>query len=121
MVLGMREPEHKPGEGADHSDWRVKCVECSLRRLIFDFRGRRYQSSTQFIFFLSLGVGLVGGIYGIGGGAIMAPILVSHVGLPVHTIAGATLMGTFLTSVVGVTFSQAVAPLYRGRGTEAER
>ena len=91
-------------------------MECSLRRLVFDFQGHRYQSSTQFIFFLSLVVGLVGGIYGIGGGAILAPFFVAHLGLPVHTIAGATLMGTFLTSVVGVVFSQAVAPLYRGRG-----
>jgi len=93
-------------------------VECSLRRLIFDFQGRRYQSSTRFIFFLSLVVGLVGGVYGIGGGAILAPFFVAHLGLPVHTIAGATLMGTFITSVVGVTFSQAVAPLYRGQGME---
>ena len=116
MVLGMRKSGDRGAGEADLSDWRVKCVECSLRRLIFDFQGRRYQSSTQFIFLLSLAVGLVGGIYGIGGGAILAPFFVAPLGLPVHTIAGATLMGTFITSVVGVIFSQAVAPFYQSRG-----
>lgn len=38
-------------------------------------------------------VGIVGGIYGIGGGAIVAPFLVTFFGLPVYTVAGATLMG----------------------------
>ena len=37
-----------------------------------------------------------------GGGAIMAPIFVAVFGLPVHAVAGAALMGTFVTSVVGV-------------------
>lgn len=35
---------------------------------------------------------------------------------PVHTIAGATLMGTFATSVVGVGFYQSVAPFYQTHG-----
>jgi uncharacterized membrane protein YfcA len=49
-------------------------------------------------------IGIVGGTYGIGGGAIIAPLLVTLWSLPVHTIAGAALFGTFLTSVVGVGF-----------------
>jgi uncharacterized membrane protein YfcA len=54
-------------------------------------------------------VGIVGGAYGIGGGAIVAPIFVTFYGLPIHAVAGATLMGTFTTSVVGVVVYQAVA------------
>ncbi len=61
---------------------------------------------------LSLVVGVVGGIYGIGGGSIMAPFLVTVFGLPIHTIAGATLLGTFATSLVGVLFYQALAPFF---------
>ncbi|MBF0182016.1 MAG: sulfite exporter TauE/SafE family protein [Magnetococcales bacterium] len=47
-------------------------------------------------------VGVIGGIYGIGGGAIIAPFCVTLFRLPVHAIAGATLAGTFFTSVAGV-------------------
>jgi uncharacterized membrane protein YfcA len=57
-------------------------------------------------------VGVVGGIYGIGGGAIIAPFFVAMYRLPVHTVAGATLMGTFVTSIVGVLFYQLAAPHY---------
>jgi uncharacterized protein len=49
----------------------------------------------------SLAVGIVGGIYGIGGGSILAPALVS-LGLSVRAIAPAALASTFLTSVVGI-------------------
>ncbi|MFH2097884.1 MAG: TSUP family transporter, partial [Pseudomonadota bacterium] len=63
---------------------------------------------------LSFVVGIVGGIYGIGGGAIIAPFFVSVFGLPVYTVAGAALMGTFVTSVAGVIFYQAIAPFYPG-------
>ena len=57
-------------------------------------------------------VGIVGGIYGIGGGAIIAPLLVAFFGLPVYTVAGAALIGTFVTSIAGVSFYQAIAPFY---------
>jgi uncharacterized membrane protein YfcA len=57
-------------------------------------------------------VGIVGGVYGIGGGAIIAPFFVSFFHLPVYTVAGAALMGTFVTSVAGVGFYQAIAPYY---------
>ncbi|MCX8085892.1 MAG: sulfite exporter TauE/SafE family protein [Rhodocyclaceae bacterium] len=47
-------------------------------------------------------VGVIGTIYGIGGGSFMVPILVSYFRLPLHAIAGATLMATFLTSIAAV-------------------
>ena len=90
---------------------------CSLTllRLSFDFGGRTYACSTVGIFLLSLAVGMVGGVYGIGGGSIVAPFFVAVYGLPVHAVAGAALMGTFVTSVVGVAFYQAIAPWYAGQ------
>ncbi|MEE4315122.1 MAG: sulfite exporter TauE/SafE family protein, partial [Desulfofustis sp.] len=50
----------------------------------------------------------------IGGGSIIAPFFISFFGLPVYTVAGAALMGTFVTSVAGVAFYQAIAPFYPG-------
>ena len=61
-------------------------------------------------------VGLIGGVYGIGGGAIIAPFLIAIFGLPVYTIAGAALLGTFVTSIVGVLFYTIVAPMYAYTG-----
>jgi uncharacterized membrane protein YfcA len=90
-------------------EFRTQTVEFSWRRVAYQFQGRVYACSAPGIFVLSLVVGMVGGIYGIGGGAIIAPFFVAIYGLPVHTVAGATLMGTFVTSVVGVLFYQALA------------
>jgi uncharacterized membrane protein YfcA len=50
---------------------------------------------------LSVAVGCVGGIYGIGGGSILAPILLGT-GRPAHEVAPAALASTFATSVAGV-------------------
>jgi uncharacterized membrane protein YfcA len=61
-------------------------------------------------------VGIVGGTYGIGGGAIIAPFLVAFFGLPIYTIAGATLMATFVTSIAGVVFYVGIAPLFAHTG-----
>jgi uncharacterized membrane protein YfcA len=47
-------------------------------------------------------VGIVGGIYGVGGGALLAPVAVAFASCPVRKIAGPSLFGTFLTSLAGV-------------------
>ncbi len=80
--------------------------------LEYEFQGERYRVSNVGIFILCMLVGVVGGIYGIGGGAIVAPFLVVFFGLPVYTIAGAALMGTLVTSVAGVAFYQAISGLW---------
>ncbi len=49
---------------------------------------------------LALAVGVAGGIYGIGGGSLLGPILVGREA-PVATVAPAALASTFVTSVVG--------------------
>jgi uncharacterized protein len=49
---------------------------------------------------LAVVVGVIGGIYGIGGGSILGPILVGR-GMPVATVAPSALASTFFTSVVG--------------------
>jgi hypothetical protein len=62
--------------------------------------------SLMAIFVMALVIGVIGGAYGIGGGSIMAPVLVAVLYLPVHGIAGAALFGTLVTSVVGVALYQ---------------
>ena len=49
---------------------------------------------------LALVVGVVGGVYGIGGGSILGPVLVAS-GMAVSEVAPAALASTFLTSLAG--------------------
>jgi uncharacterized protein len=50
---------------------------------------------------LSAAVGCVGGIYGIGGGSFLAPMLIGS-GRPPSEVAPGALASTFVTSVAGV-------------------
>ncbi len=50
---------------------------------------------------MAAAVGCVGGIYGIGGGSILAPVLIGS-GRPPSEVAPAALASTFVTSVAGV-------------------
>jgi uncharacterized membrane protein YfcA len=90
------------------SNWKTEVLGFDRRELRFRFRGSDYRCSTPGVVTLSFVVGIVGGAYGIGGGALVAPIFVSLYGLPVHAVAGATLMGTLATSVIGVLAYQAI-------------
>lgn len=90
----------------------VRVVEWNIRRVVYEFYGEEYSFPVRGVFFMTFLVGIVGGVYGIGGGAIIAPFFVAVFGLPVYTVAGAALMGTFMTSVAGVAFYMAIAPLY---------
>lgn len=91
---------------------RVDIVEQTLPRVRYTYAGITYTVPVLKVFVISIAVGLVGGAYGIGGGAILSPFLVSMVGLPVYTVAGATLFTTCLTSIAGVLFYMAIAPLF---------
>jgi uncharacterized membrane protein YfcA len=55
----------------------------------------------RLIWLLCLAVGTVGGVYGIGGGSLLAPILLA-VGFSAYEVAPATLAATFLTSIAGI-------------------
>jgi len=61
----------------------------------------RVRLSSGVLAAIAAAVGCVGGIYGIGGGSILAPILIGS-GRPPSDVAPATLASTFVTSVVGV-------------------
>lgn len=94
----------------------VRTISWSLSRTEYEFFGERFSFHTIGLFVLSLVVGLIGGIYGIGGGAIIAPFIVTFFHLPIHTIAGATLMGTCVTSIGGVIFYPVVGPFFAQTG-----
>jgi uncharacterized protein len=92
-------------------DFQVKTVRFDLLRVEYDFGGVTHGVPTPLLTLLTIGVGMIGGAYGIGGGAIISPFLISVFDLPVHTIAGASLCGTCLTSLIGVSFFALARPL----------
>ena len=90
-------------------EFTISNTRLNMQSLQYNFNGSTYTVNTFSIICLSLIVGLIGGIYGIGGGAIIAPFFVTIYKLPIHTVAGASLMGTFFTSAIGVAFFQFLA------------
>ena len=79
----------------------VKVRQWTFLRIVYDFCGETFTVNAVWGMVLSLLVGMVGGVYGIGGGAIITPFLVSFFGLPVYTVAW-------------VIFYQILAPFYPG-------
>jgi uncharacterized protein len=112
VLAGGITPSERTGAGPS----TVRVVAASPLRVEYEYGGKTYAFGTTAIFALSLGVGVIGGIYSIGGGSIIAPFLVTVFGLPVYTVAGATLIGTFVTSVAGVAFYEALAAMGFGGG-----
>jgi uncharacterized membrane protein YfcA len=109
LVRKYRErTESEPGEKLP----TIRVTRVDFKRIGYEFYGEHFDVSVWGVLCLSGVVGVVGGIYGIGGGAIIAPFFVSVLKLPVYTVAGAALMGTFVTSIAGVGFYQVIAPFY---------
>jgi uncharacterized membrane protein YfcA len=106
----------KQRESVLPSDGVIRTVKYSLTRYTYEFYGEIFSFNCIALFILTFVVGVIGGTYGIGGGAIIAPFLITIFRLPVYTIAGAALLGTFLTSIVGVIFYTLVAPIYAYTG-----
>lgn len=100
-----------PGAAARPS---VKVISSTLKRVEFEFNENTYDFSPAAAYLLCFVVGIAGGIYGVGGGAIISPFFVAIVGLPVYCVAGAALLGSFVTSVAGVSFYHLLAHLYPG-------
>jgi uncharacterized membrane protein YfcA len=119
MYIGMRVVKKIIRTGGasatgENGNFTVSNVTYSLSRMGFDFQAQRVEFSLAAIIILSLVVGVIGGIYGIGGGAIIAPFCVAFLNIPVHTVAGAAMFGTFVTSIVGVAVYSLI-PFYNGQ------
>jgi len=75
-----------------------------LRRTKIYCGDQNYAFSTPLLLLVSMFVGVVGGSYGIGGGAILAPFCISVLNLPVALVSGAALFSTWTSSVVAALF-----------------
>ncbi|MFH0944669.1 MAG: sulfite exporter TauE/SafE family protein [Planctomycetota bacterium] len=105
-----KRPAGSPPTRVLRSDWR---------RVEFTDLDTNYHFDPLKIALLGLIMGVISGAYGIGGGAILAPLLVSMFRLPVHAIAGATLASTFAASIIGIPVYCWIAPLFARDGAPA--
>ena len=112
LLLGLRRKGAAGRPAGGNGDFNVELLSVSWPALSYRFQEEEYHCGFRSLFLLSFVVGIVGSIYGIGGGAIIAPFLVSFYRLPVHTVAGATLVGTLASSVAGVLFYALAAPFH---------
>jgi len=115
-ILKKRTKTQSRTQTTENDRFEISTLEFNIKRIGYEFNGRAYYAPTLPITALSFVVGIIGGTYGIGGGAIIAPFFVAVFGLPVHTVAGAALLGTFVTSIAGVLFYAVIAPFYASTG-----
>lgn len=80
----------------------LRLVRSDWQRMEFRLGEHSHGFSVPAMLTLAFVVGIIGGTYGIGGGAIIAPFCIAVFRLPVVIVAGAALAGTFATSVIGV-------------------
>jgi len=119
MENRFREQPHRTHGNRKQGDAErpaIKTLRFSPTDYTFTFYGEAFTFNPPVLFLFALAVGIIGGAYGIGGGALVAPFLVTIFGLPIYAIAGAALLGTFLTSIAGVAFYVVLAPLYAHTG-----
>jgi len=98
----IKDVRAKETKSKNNNNFRVNILCYNIRNIEFEFNDNTYKVSSGLLFLLTLFVGVIGGVYGIGGGAIIAPFLIAVLGLPVYAVAGAALFGTFFSSVAGV-------------------
>lgn len=113
-IIKRKETVQGNVSGKGTTDLIITETSFSMKQVEFKFGDQKYIFSVPGVFSLCFIVGIIGGIYGIGGGAIIAPFLVAFYHLPVYAVAGASLMGTFVTSIVGVITYQVLASFYPG-------
>lgn len=99
ILLSFRAPRE---EARGQELGTIESVRVEEGALLFLFEGRPCRVSIPGVLLLALAVGTLGGAYGIGGGAIIAPFLISVFRVPVYAVAGASLLATFLSSLAGV-------------------
>lgn len=91
-------PKARAGKG----DFITRDSQFSWRRCTFSFQGEAHSVSTPVLLVLSMTMGVISAAYGIGGGAFLAPILVTMMGVPVYVVAGPAMLNTFVSSLGGI-------------------
>lgn len=115
LFLSLRAKKGKKAfssETKENSNKTVTILSWNRSGFRCAYDGEEYTCDSKRLIILSGIIGIIGGVYGIGGGAIIAPFLIAMFRLPVHIIGGSTLLATLVTSVWGCLLFYILAPLY---------
>jgi uncharacterized protein len=93
---------------------RIVTLERSWRRVRIAFLDQQWTLSVPVLFLLGLGVGIVASTFGVGGGFLMTPLLVTLFKLPMYVIVAATIPFVMLQSIVGLFSYMVVVPALTG-------
>ncbi len=86
----------------DRNNFKISPKLFNASKIEYIFNNETISIPTIPIIILGFIVGIVGGTYGIGGGAIVVPYMIAFYRIPVHTLSGAALFSTFVASITGV-------------------
>jgi uncharacterized protein len=93
----------------------IQTLERSWRRLRIAFLDQEWTLSVPVLFLLGFGVGVVASTFGVGGGFLMTPLLVTLFKLPMYVIVAATIPFVMVQSIVGLFSYMVVVPALTGR------
>lgn len=93
----------------------IRTFERSWRRIRIGFLDQEWTLSVPVLFLLGLGVGVVASTFGVGGGFLMTPLLVTLFKLPMYVIVAATIPFVMLQSIIGLFSYVVVVPALTGR------
>lgn len=117
LVLDMLRKSATQNNGiSGNSEFRWSKAEFSRGIFSYTLYDSEYRISIVGIITICSLVGIVSGIYGIGGGALIAPFYVAVFRQHVHAISGVALFSTFIVSVFGVFVYAALEKFYEGSG-----
>jgi uncharacterized membrane protein YfcA len=102
MGIRMLREWFAPAPGRIQAGAKLETTRISFAQVEYKFGEVRHRFSPLAMLALALVVGVVGGIYGVGGGAIIAPFVMTILQLPAYTVAGAAMAGTLAASLAGV-------------------
>lgn len=93
----------------------IRTLERSWRQIRIGFLDQEWTLSVPMLFSLGLGVGVVASTFGVGGGFLMTPLLVTLFKLPMYVIVAATIPFVMIQSIIGLVSYTVIMPALTGR------
>lgn len=102
------------------SDFAIITLERSLKHIKICYWGEEQRFSVPIMALIGFLVGVVASAFGVGGGFMLVPILVTFYGLPMYVLVAATIPYVITLSITGLISYTLVLPMLTGVSTPPE-